>query len=579
MNLARAPVVFTIHTEVEVWLARFSRFARSAGVMFDHNMINLMASYLDDETYKIVENAGFEHTWEGMHARIKALFGKPNISTHPYLQKFINRTQNQNENIVQYASALMELAKNAFPSQNRNELDALLCEQLITGLKHRSLSFRLKGVPGRNFNIVVQMAREFEAADDHWEMNESNQYMAKPGNEMPMFIDVKPEPGEPTRSLQTPRWEAFQQRRQSGGRDTPLNQQWHEQSPQSEDLLIQRNPTPSQEWTNRAQTNAARTTTAERHVSWSQNDDRVYGVPVGGAPTAQYLNANEAALANNTRYNEQIFVPNRGTKANTRTNRHEPEYNTRRTNAIKCHQCGNLGHMRRDCPYRDNTLSSGGNFRENSTLQVPEMYRLCYNNSGSGTDSSGTPSIQNASNQHPYDTKTAHQSTVNEIYNTTQTNGTNVFVDGEVGNVKFRCLVDTGSQKTIVNENIWNKIKSENQKIIECGHALSTANGQPLNLVGATRVNLKIGHHKVELEILIVRDLRKECILGLDYLDRVPVVKEKLTTFMSELKSSVTKDTAADTNVEICNVGFSEAEDRRMEVFLEANENMFAKSI
>lgn len=126
MNLARAPVVFTIHTEVEVWLARFDRFARSAGVMFDYNIINLMASYLDDETYKIVENAGFEHRWENVCIRMKALFGKSNISTHAYVQKFITRMQNPNENIVQYASALMELAKNTFPGQKRNELDALL---------------------------------------------------------------------------------------------------------------------------------------------------------------------------------------------------------------------------------------------------------------------------------------------------------------------------------------------------------------------------------------------------------------------------------------------------------------------
>lgn len=152
--------------------------------------------------------------------------------------------------------------------------------------------------------------------------------------------------------------------------------------------------------------------------------------------------------------------------------------------------------MRRECPNRDVTTNSNiGSYRENNTLQVQEMYRLCYNNSGSGVDSSEKSSLQNASNYHAYDTKVGHQSTVNEIYHNAQTSVTNVFVDGEIAiaNTKFRCLVDTGSQKTIINEAVWDKIKSETQEAMECKHVLSAANGQTLSLIGATRTNLRIG--------------------------------------------------------------------------------------
>jgi hypothetical protein len=160
------PDQFTLRSDVGVWFDRFVGYATMLGLNGDDQVINLLKSLLDDETYKILANVGFARTWAEMQHKIETLFCKPKVSTHVYLHKFTKRVQQRGESVVQFATSLIELASKAFPYHPTQAVDTLLKEQFLFGLSNENMVNELRYANFRDFNALMYAAREFEASEN-----------------------------------------------------------------------------------------------------------------------------------------------------------------------------------------------------------------------------------------------------------------------------------------------------------------------------------------------------------------------------------------------------------------------------
>ncbi|CAF0853961.1 unnamed protein product [Brachionus calyciflorus] len=55
-NSMRAPSVFNLETYVDLWLARFDSYLEINRIFADIDKINILGSYLDDTTFKLVDS-------------------------------------------------------------------------------------------------------------------------------------------------------------------------------------------------------------------------------------------------------------------------------------------------------------------------------------------------------------------------------------------------------------------------------------------------------------------------------------------------------------------------------------------
>ena len=82
---------------------------------------------------------------------------------------------------------------------------------------------------------------------------------------------------------------------------------------------------------------------------------------------------------------------------------------------------------------------------------------------------------------------------------------------------QLRCLLDTGAERTLMHERVYNMLKYKpplNKKKI----VLQSANGSEVHVLGAVNASFKIGGLKLEQEFLVVSNLNRNIILGNDFL-------------------------------------------------------------
>ena len=82
---------------------------------------------------------------------------------------------------------------------------------------------------------------------------------------------------------------------------------------------------------------------------------------------------------------------------------------------------------------------------------------------------------------------------------------------------QLRCLLDTGAEKTLMHERVYNMLKYKpplsKKKIV-----LQSANGSEVHVLGSVVLSFKIGGLKLEQEFLVVSNLNRNIILGNDFL-------------------------------------------------------------
>lgn len=85
----------------------------------------------------------------------------------------------------------------------------------------------------------------------------------------------------------------------------------------------------------------------------------------------------------------------------------------------------------------------------------------------------------------------------------------------EIDDKPTKFLVDTGSNRTIVNKHFVNSMNSYG-KIQPFYTNVLTAEGRRAHIVGIKRVKILIGHSwSILFDVLVVANLIKACILGM----------------------------------------------------------------
>ena len=81
----------------------------------------------------------------------------------------------------------------------------------------------------------------------------------------------------------------------------------------------------------------------------------------------------------------------------------------------------------------------------------------------------------------------------------------------------FRCLLDTGAEKTLLHENVYNQLEKKPQ-LMNKSIRLQSASGNEVIVKGCVNLKFKVGGLSLTQEFLIVSNLNRNVILGNDFL-------------------------------------------------------------
>ena len=139
----KAPEIFSKESDVELWLSRFKRYITAQGDrLTEEEVISIFATLLDDECYRLFDSVGFKQNWIDNERTLIALFAKPTVNPHVYLQQFTTRTQRPDENVSQFAAALHDMANKSLGM--RGGIENFIKEQFILGLRDQQIADKLR---------------------------------------------------------------------------------------------------------------------------------------------------------------------------------------------------------------------------------------------------------------------------------------------------------------------------------------------------------------------------------------------------------------------------------------------------
>ncbi|RNA29800.1 Transposon Ty3-I Gag-Pol poly [Brachionus plicatilis] len=409
----RAPSVFTLDTNVNKWLARFDNYLELNRTFGDRDKINVLGSFLDDTTFKLVDSLINERSYDEVKTKFRALFSRPESSAHVYLHTFVVRGQELNESLVQYAAVLQELGRKAFPDLNLRELDIYLRGQFQAGVRDREMAERLAVLDHENLEMLVFRAREHEGLPFRFSgIRERSRNMFNQGTRRQITE------GE-IRNLITLKLES--------------------------NIMFQNH---------------------NKHYGNSQNNVET----IRNSYDNSFVIAN---LSNMSNFSKLLNNSNDGSYLNSTSRNYMPNYPVQKP-AMRCFLCNQEGHIKRNCP----------NWIRNMNNQY---YRLGYDSQYSSLNRS-TPmaTIRN-------DQRKQFSANTNNI-NEESDNYDLEYVFGKLGCKEL--------QKT--------------------KGSFTTANGQPLNVIGFYTASLRIGTNEVKLDVFVAVDLQHDCLIGLDYMGKHP---------------------------------------------------------
>ncbi|CAF0886658.1 unnamed protein product [Brachionus calyciflorus] len=210
----------------------------------------------------------------------------------------------------------------------------------------------------------------------------------------------------------------------------------------------------------------------------------------------------------------------------------------------KCFNCNQEGHIRRNSPNQFRSVQN-------------DYYRLNFDPNSPMNRS--TPVNRNNGINNRSNTNNVHEEVEEQDLN---------YVFGFIGKEKVECLIDTGSKRTLINGEIWDKIKNENDLVIGHKGSFKTANGRPLEVIGKVKTKLKIVMNEVELDVFVANDLQHECLVGLDFMGKVEGTKTKIKEMISSLggEEVPTKNSKKHS---VNTVEFTDKEQKVMQEFLD----------
>ena len=134
-------------------------------------------------------------------------------------------------------------------------------------------------------------------------------------------------------------------------------------------------------------------------------------------------------------------------------------------------------------------------------------------------------------------------------------------VDGYIGGRLTHMLIDTGSDVSIVRQDIWEAIRRDDCPL-HCipGTPVVAANGEQLQVLGQAKLTMQVGGVKDDFTCLVASALTQECIIGADFLVKHHcIIDLQQKTLLVGGQSTPFRDRDVEPHVKsVCHVFFSE---------------------
>ena len=91
-------------------------------------------------------------------------------------------------------------------------------------------------------------------------------------------------------------------------------------------------------------------------------------------------------------------------------------------------------------------------------------------------------------------------------------------VDGYAGDCLTHMLIDTGSDVSIIREDVRKSISKGDHLHNISGQPITVANEGELHVLGQAKIVLQVRDTRDDLTCLVAQELTEECILGSDFL-------------------------------------------------------------
>ena len=102
--------------------------------------------------------------------------------------------------------------------------------------------------------------------------------------------------------------------------------------------------------------------------------------------------------------------------------------------------------------------------------------------------------------------------------------------------VSVEFMTDTGCPTTIISEQTFKRLNIKiNEEEIK--HQVKTATGSNTKVLGYATVDLKLSNYKDKIKVIVVSDLVKSCLLGMDLLEACPLTKHLISELRLVLES------------------------------------------
>ncbi|RNA34689.1 hypothetical protein BpHYR1_020967 [Brachionus plicatilis] len=97
-------------------------------------------------------------------------------------------------------------------------------------------------------------------------------------------------------------------------------------------------------------------------------------------------------------------------------------------------------------------------------------------------------------------------------------------------------LFDNGTVKTIIADRNWRQCKKVDSKLIPIKSTIETCIGGPIEVIGTGKCELQLHNFKGEVEVIVVKKLIYDCLLGLDMAFKLSDIKEYLDKIKAALR-------------------------------------------
>jgi hypothetical protein len=160
---AKPPPLFKRGDDIKIWWKRFSSFAQSADCSYT-DFKDLLQTYMDDESMRTVHHMtdpSHYYLLDTLRDRLFELFVNESSDQAKLLQRFYKRQQKVGEVVVDYGTALCDLAEPAIETRGAR-YDKAIRDQFLSGLRNREIQRWVKNERHPTFREALSAAMKYE---------------------------------------------------------------------------------------------------------------------------------------------------------------------------------------------------------------------------------------------------------------------------------------------------------------------------------------------------------------------------------------------------------------------------------